>query len=272
VLCLAWPSAAGDFSYVVLNGGADRNSLVRVSADGSSITAIAHGAGGYGLAKDHAGNYIVAAVGSLLKVTPYGVVSTIAKTPKGSQWMSVVEDAEGMFLVVDNQQHALWRVSQDGQSVTKIWNYAAPGGDMNDIALAPDGHGNSLLLENHSAVHLFRITPAGAATEIPLGRTADFSSGLLVDAQGNYVFMNYHVGELFRVTPAGEVTRIGKVTPPAGAMAGLAQDPQTGEYIMTVMQAHSLIRISTSGSSFTTLANNETYLSYPTAVIVEQGK
>jgi hypothetical protein len=271
-LSLAWGAAAGDFSYVVLNGGADRNSLVRVSADGRSITTIANEAGGYGLAKDHAGNYIVAAVNSLLKVTPSGSVSLIAKAPADSQWMSVVEDAEGMFAVADNRQHAIWRVSPDGKSVAKIWTYSAPTGGLENTSLASDGHGNSLLLEDSHYVRLHRITPAGVATPIPLGRTANFNSDLLVDAQGNYVFMNYHVGQMFRVTPAGEITPIGKVTPLVENMVGLAQDPGTGEYIMTVNFAHSLIRINLSGTSFTTIAYDQTYLSYPTAVIVETGK
>ena len=74
------------------------------------------------------------------------------------------------------------------------------------------------------------------------------------------------------MAPAGEVTILGKMIPRLYNMAGLAQDPETGEYVMTVNFAHSLIRIASSGSSYVTLANDTTYLSYPTAVIVEPGK
>lgn len=220
------PATAADFSYVGLNRLADRNSLVRVSADGGTFTTITNGAAGNDLTKDRAGNYIVAAVGSLLRVTPSGVVSTIAKAPKGSQWMSVIEDAADAFIVADNMQHAVWRVSADGLSVARIWNYPAQDGNLDCATLALDGQGNYLLLENSPGVRLFRITPAGDATPIPLSRPARFNSHLIVDPQGNYVFMEDHAGELLRVAPASEVTILGKMIPRLDNMAGLAQDPR----------------------------------------------
>ena len=46
VLGTLLPVNGGDFSYVVLNARIGQNSLVRVSADGSSMSTIANGVGG----------------------------------------------------------------------------------------------------------------------------------------------------------------------------------------------------------------------------------
>jgi hypothetical protein len=164
-LLVVLPLAGADVSYVVMNGRGDRNSLVRVSADGQSVTTIAHGAAGFGLTKDQAGNYIVAAGWSLHSVTPSGAVRTIAKAPTGSQWMSVVQEAEGTFVVADNRLHAVWRVSPDGLSLTRLCNYPVKKSDeLEDTSLALDSQGNILLLEDNESAQLFRITPAGDAS------------------------------------------------------------------------------------------------------------
>ena len=55
-------------SWVFLQDNPDE-SLVRLSADGKSLTTIAKGAAGLGLAIDAAGNYIVGARKTLLRVT-----------------------------------------------------------------------------------------------------------------------------------------------------------------------------------------------------------
>ena len=84
VLLATWPATAAAGSFVVLNYSAN-NSLVRVSSDGQLISTIAVNVGGFGLTKDRAGNYLIAAVRSLLRVTPSGSVSTIATAPRGSR-------------------------------------------------------------------------------------------------------------------------------------------------------------------------------------------
>jgi hypothetical protein len=271
-LSLVSSAAGADFSYVVLNDRTDHNGLVRVSSDGRSITTIADKVHGHGFAKDRSGNYIVATLDSLAKVTPAGLVSTIATAPKGSQWISVVEESTGLFLIADNEQHALWRVSPDGKSVARVWTYSKSTSSLENTSLALDGRGNALLLENSHEVRLHKIPPTGDPTVISLGHAADYSSGLLDDTQGNWLFMNYHNGELFRITPGGIVTSVGKLTGFPYNMVGLAQDPHTGEYIMSVNSTQSLIRISQSATNFATFVNDPVYLSYPTAVMVETVK
>src|SRR5947209_1218528 len=98
-------------SYVVLQDS-DHDSLIRLSVDGKKVSTIANGAGGVGLAVDAGGNYIVGAKSALLKVTPAGVVSTIANAPGDSEWTAAaVDDSNGSYIVVDGNQPILWRIS-----------------------------------------------------------------------------------------------------------------------------------------------------------------
>src|SRR3954447_3030316 len=70
------PAVADDTSYVAINGNT-ASGLVKIASDGS-ITTIAPGVRGISLIRDRNGDFIVAAVSALLRVTPLGAVSTIA--------------------------------------------------------------------------------------------------------------------------------------------------------------------------------------------------
>ncbi len=99
--------SASSPSYVVLQKD-EQESLVRVSADGKRKTIIASGiVGGVGLAKDRLGNYIVLAKAGLLRVTPSGAITTIAKVPPGSDWDSVAIDPKGDFILSCNAPRSL---------------------------------------------------------------------------------------------------------------------------------------------------------------------
>jgi hypothetical protein len=271
MLCLTIPAVGGDFSYVVLNAHTETNSLVRVSFDGRSVTTIANRTAGSGLIKDRSGNYIVAATNSLLRVAPTGGVSTIARAPQGSQWTSVAQATTGDFLVADNVHHSIWRVSMGGESSVEISNYPAPNhGEWEDTSLIANSQGNVLLLEdNNMTARLFKVTLDGAVTPILLSRSVHRSSQALIDDLGDLLFMDYPTGELLRVTPAGGLASILKI-PPQRVMVGLAQDPDTRDYIVSVTSAHRLVRIPQSGTNVTTLIENREYLYSPSALIVER--
>jgi hypothetical protein len=123
LLVMAWPSLAGDVSYVVLyREGLDN--LLRVSEDGRFSKRIATVEGGYGLALDNSGDYIVAALTSVFRVTPAGKVEKIAEAPSGSHWISVAVDLAGNYILADNRQHAVWRVSPADRTVTRVATYS----------------------------------------------------------------------------------------------------------------------------------------------------
>jgi hypothetical protein len=231
LLLAAWPATAVAGSYVVLNRSA-KNSLVRVSSDGNLISTIAVKAGGYGLAKDTAGNYIIAAVSSLLRVTPSGSVSTIATAPRGSQWMRVVQDPEGVFLAVDNQQHAIWRISADGQSVAKLANYAEASPIMEDVSIVLDESGNYLVIEELLGTHLWRVTPGGEVTPVPLRGINIATGGVIIDeSDGNYLIGSYRDNAVFRLSRAGDVTKFAELKLDKMALTGMARNPETGEIV-----------------------------------------
>ena len=266
---LAWLAVAGNVSYVVLHKP-NYEGLVRLSDDGKSRTTIARGVGGYGLAVDERGDYIVADASSLLRVTALGVVSNIAAAPSGSQWLSVAVDSVGNYIIADNRQHAVWRVSQDGQIVDRVANYPVRfSSEMEDVGVIVEGSGDYLLMEDNSgAAHFWRISPAGSVTSIPLhGDKMTSDSFIVGDGAGAYFVASYRDRAIFRVTPAGDVAKFADVG--SQRFAGLARNPETGELVTSVgLDPSVLWRISANGSPVTQFAS----AGYVTAIIAGSGE
>lgn len=263
LLVLAWLGVAGDVSYVVLHRP-DYEGLVRLSGDGMSRTTIARGVGGFGLAVDERGDYIVADGSLLLRVTSLGVVSDIAKAPSRSQWISVAVDSTGNYILADNRQHAVWRVSQDGRVADKVANYPVRREELEDAGVAVDGAGDYLLVEdNFDAAHFWRISPAGAVTSIPLHGDRMTSGFFIVgDGAGAYFVESYRDHAIFRVTPAGDVTRYANLA--NDRMTGLARNPETGELLTSIgLDPSMLWKIGANGSPVTEFAD----AGYVTAII-----
>src|ERR1700694_3021378 len=80
-------------SYVGINGATSQ--LTRVSTDGVSATPIAFAVQGYDVALEANGNYVVAELSKVQRVTPTGIVTTIAQAPSGSQWLGIAVEANG---------------------------------------------------------------------------------------------------------------------------------------------------------------------------------
>jgi hypothetical protein len=66
--------------------------------------------------------------------------------------------------------------------------------------------------------------------------------------------MDYYVGEMLRIAPSGEVTSLGRLASRPENMVGLAQDPDTAEYVMTVNFTRSLIHVNASAYMVAVLA------------------
>jgi len=253
----------------------DEDSLVRVSADGKKATTIANGAAGVGLTVDRAGNYIVAARSALLRVTPKGVVSTIATAPGGSKWIAVAADPGGDLIVADGVSHVLWRVSEDGRTVARFAEYPGESPiNARSCGLLRDESGDFLLLRRGDdlTANFYRITPAGVVSRIPLTGAVrppyDFrfhplpdallavSGGPMIsDGSGALLFLdNVNTGNLFRLTRDGLVTKLThiatKLQPDGPDIGfdpmGLARNPDTGEII--VAETMALRRVTTDGS------------------------
>jgi sugar lactone lactonase YvrE len=276
--CLASACASVEsYSFVILNRSSS-NSLVRYDAHGQFVATIANGAGGVSFAKDRNGNYIVAAVGSLLRVTPAGTVTTIAKAPARSQWIYVLQEPEGSFLVADNVRHAIWRVSDDGQTTIQLLDYPAPSPNvMENASIAPDRQGSYLLLEENGGARLFRFTPTGTITPIQLNRSMRFCWGLATEEPESYLTIQPYVpvaeetrGTAFlRVAPTGELTELARSTARPNAAI---RDPETSEFIAISNYQHKLMRISTDGRAVITLANDQTHLPFPEAILTDAAR
>jgi len=216
----------------------------------------------------------VAAVSSLIRVTPSGQITNIAKAPPESQWMSVVQEQTGSFLVVDNRQHGIWRVSQDGHTTTKLLSYAAPNPVWEGTSIVPDGNGNYLLLEDHSSARLFRVTPAGDLGSISLKRSMAFCWSLTPDGPANYLAMQPYVSvaeeprgtAIVRIAENGEVIELAKTTARPNAVV---RDPDGGGFIGISNYQHLLFRISPDGQTVVSLAFDPSHLAFPSAIIVD---
>ena len=271
--CFVAESAAANYSFVILNHSIPY-SLVRVSREGKYISTIAAGFAGVGMARDSEGNYLVVTGRALLRISSLGEVSTVAVAPATSRWLKVVTGPGGASVVIDNAQHALWNVSRDGRSIAKIADYPVPVfGESEDISLTTDGQGNYVVLEdNHRDVHMFKITPEGVVTQIPLSRPMQVSFGLVADGPGSYLAEEGKGAAIIRITTAGEVTQLAKFNPGRMALTGLVRDPLSGDIVATVSREHAILRVSADGRKVTRLANSSTYIRDPLAILAEIGQ
>jgi DNA-binding beta-propeller fold protein YncE len=268
LLVMACPSLAGSVSYAVLHRSGSA-SLERVSDDGRIRTTIATNAGGYGLAVDKQGDYIVAAVSSLLRVTASGVVSTIAPTPAGSQWLGLAVDSNGDYIAVDNQRHSIWRISPDGRVISRIAAYPVQNSDeMEDVGVAVDPGGDYLVMEGNAfSAHFWRISSSGRVMPIPLhGEKMMSGSALVAEHDGSYLVVSHRDRAVFRVTAAGEVTKFASVS--GQNLTGLARNPETGEVVATLNFDPALRKIGADGLSVTEFGS----IGYANAIIAESGK
>ena len=274
LLCLTPLALADDTTYVVIN--ATTGGLVKVSSDGSSVAPIASGISGTDVAVESSGNYVVVRPGiGLVRVTPGGVPSTVALQPPSTQWISVTIDAAGNFIVGDNIQHAIWRVSADGSSTVRVagYNVTVPN-ELEDIRIVVDAAGNYVVSEgNGSAAHLFLITPAGAVTPVTItGAVIPVAlSGLTLDGTGNYMWLDYVQRSVYRITPGGSATLFTHNDTLCCNATGLARNRSTGEYVTVLNFGQKLMKISADGSTVTTLASGAANFAFPESVIAVGG-
>jgi hypothetical protein len=259
---------AGNVSYVVLHRY-PIGELVRISDDGRSQSTIATHVGGYGLAVDRQGDYLVARVSLLARVTPGGVVTTIAACPAGSQWMAVAVDSAGNYIVADNARHSIWRVSQDGNKVEKVATYPVSWQEeLEDVSVIVDSAGDYLVAEdNNLRAHLWKVSPAGKVTPLPLqGDSMASASAIISDGSGGYFVLSYRDQTIFRVTAGGAATKFASVD--GQNLTGLARNPLTGELVAAPNHDPTLRKISADGHSVTEFTSQ----GYADAVLAEVGR
>ena len=80
------------------------------------------------VAADRSGNVFVAAGNTLRKVTPKGVVTTIAGSALFGRLDGVAVDAAGNVYAADRERHVIWKVSPDGSVAQLGGSELAMGG------------------------------------------------------------------------------------------------------------------------------------------------
>lgn len=262
-------------SYVILQDK-EEDSLVRVSTDGKSVTTIAHGAGGVGLAVDAAGNYIVGARTALLRVTPSGTVTKIADAPADSEWTALAIESAGSILVGDCRQPVIWRVSKDGTTVTKAATYGglvySAGGCGMAILARPAGDFLVLMESANNRLgpvgQFLHVTGEGMVTETPLRGTRVIKpTAITDDGNGAFLFADYGQQAILRLMADGLVSEFSKLSS-CGFPKGLARNPENGDVVVTQLYCGSLATITRDGALRADLVRRGK-IKLPTAIILE---
>ncbi|HEX7645548.1 MAG TPA: DUF4214 domain-containing protein [Burkholderiaceae bacterium] len=258
------------------------NAAVSGWQDGTE--AAAHFCRPNGLAFDNAGNLIVADVGclgksysSIRKVTPAGVVSTIAGTNSAAfvnqsgadaafgilQGLAV--DGKGNIFAADYTDGSIWKVSASGtvtifagaEGITGSVNgsgsavgFAAPRG------IVADSLGNLYVADTLNNV-IRKIAPSGQvstfAGTVAYGNTSPGTTflapvGLAIDASGNLYSINSYTRSVHVVSPAGVTTTVNM---PFALFfefgTGMALDPAGNLYICD-SSSNAILEISPAGT------------------------
>jgi sugar lactone lactonase YvrE len=244
---LAWTvlnsSNYGSYAYSTLAG---QNSVG--GADGAASTARFNFPGG--VAVDASGDVYVADTGNntIRKITPAGVVSTIAGVAGNFNWGSTdgigsaakfsqpkgaVVDASGNVYIADSGNSTIRKITPAGVVSTLAGSpgnsgsadglgsgaqFNQPGG------VAVDASGNVYVADTFNDT-IRKITPAGVVTTLAgsagnqgsadgSGSAASFHwpEGVAVDGTGNVYVADSFNSEIRKITPAGVVTTFAKAT------------------------------------------------------------
>ncbi|HXA46175.1 MAG TPA: hypothetical protein VNW52_00990, partial [Burkholderiaceae bacterium] len=166
----------------------------------------------------------------VLKITPAGVVTTLAGTEPTAQFQlpgPMVGDQAGNVYVVDRLAQTISKISPTGVVVTLAGNSSQPlqaidgvgtaakFGGIGGIAMDKDG---TLYATDGKLIR--KITSAGVVTSLQNTSGPAFSAlgSIAIDANGNFFVIDNGNQTILKMTPAGVVTTIAG-TPSAANIA-----------------------------------------------------
>jgi sugar lactone lactonase YvrE len=245
-----------------------------------------------GAATDNAGNIYVTDLNAIRKITPNGVVTTLAPgagtpgradgtgveariwAPKG-----VATDGAGNLYVTDVVAHAILKITADGAVRSLAGSYSKTGsvdgiGSMAGFvypgAVATDWAGNVYVTDYYTN-NVRKITQDGAVTTLAgaaqargyadhtlaAGRALGVVAGIATDSEGNIYLADLGAQTIWKITPGGLAHGIGGTESFEGSLLpdGFATD-RAGNVYVADFRAQSIRKITPDGVS-TALAKLE---------------
>ncbi|MGD0497335.1 MAG: putative Ig domain-containing protein, partial [Bryobacteraceae bacterium] len=230
-------SAAGT-SYITTVAG---NGTSGSSGDGGLATS-AQLSGPAGVAVDGSGNLYVATGGSVRKIAPGGIITTLAVS--GSYLYGLAADGAGNLYVADENKNQIFKVSPAGIVTTVAgsgsYGFSGDGGPAtsarmsNPSGVVVDGAGNLYIADSGSSA-IRKVLPSGIITTVaggsacydPTGATLCGPSGLAMDGSGNLYIADTYSNRIRKLAPNGIITTVaGMLASGYSGDGGLATNAQ----------------------------------------------
>lgn len=242
----------------------------------------------FSVAVDSAGTIYVADTnnGAIRKITPSGVVSTLAggngqgyadgtgSAAKFHEARGLALDSSGNIYVADYENNVVRKVTPAGVVTTLAGTFDTPGSNDGQGAAARFMSLNGIAVDSANNVYVVdagtrairKITPSGLVSTFVGGSTSgQFREprGLAIDAGGNLYVTDYGAHTLLKVTPAGVISKVAGTSSTPGSSdgttttalfnspSGVAVDSQGNLYVADT--ANNTIR-KIAGSTVTTVA------------------
>ena len=221
-LSLTTGQALADFSIYVEYNGSGVGSIMKYDSAGNGTLFASGFSFPEGLVQDSLGNFYLVDenVGHLLKITPGGVVSTLANT--GIAPYDVAIDVSGNLYVANYVAGNIQKFSSTG---TNLGTFIGSGLNNPD-GLVFDTAGN-LYVSNYSGASVNKYSPTG--TLLATLTTGAGPQGMAFDAAGNLYVANSFAHTVQKFSPTG--TDLGVFISGINQPTDLAFDPNGNLYV-----------------------------------------